>query len=83
TAWVSPRLNRMGFAKAQPILRKAPRRSRQDCDQRFPSASTYTTPRPSAGARHVYARRHFLIDEDSRAIAKVDQYDNRCELRRV
>ena len=59
------RHDRMGFAKAQPILRKAPRRSRQDCDQRFPSAGTYTTP------------------AISRAIAKVDQYDNRGELRRV
>jgi len=35
------------------------------------------------GARHVYAKRHFFIDEDSWAIAEVDQYDNRGELWRV
>ncbi|MDN6860238.1 DUF1329 domain-containing protein [Pseudomonas sp. CAN2814] len=35
------------------------------------------------GARHIYAKRHFFIDEDSWAIAEVDQYDNRGELWRV
>jgi len=35
------------------------------------------------GARHIYSKRHFFIDEDSWAIAEVDQYDNRGELWRV
>ncbi|MNF60787.1 hypothetical protein D3C84_424090 [compost metagenome] len=32
------------------------------------------------GARHVYAKRRFYVDEDSWQIAQVDQYDSRGEL---
>ncbi len=35
------------------------------------------------GARHLYAKRTFYIDEDSWSIAVLDQYDNRGELWRV
>ncbi|HBO9151671.1 DUF1329 domain-containing protein [Pseudomonas aeruginosa] len=35
------------------------------------------------GARHIYSKRHFFIDEDSWTIAEVDQYDSRGELWRV
>lgn len=35
------------------------------------------------GARHLYAKRTFYIDEDSWGIAIADQYDNRGELWRV
>ncbi|KZX82409.1 hypothetical protein A3715_01255 [Oleiphilus sp. HI0009] len=35
------------------------------------------------GARHIYKKRVFYIDEDSWSIALVDQYDNRGELWRV
>jgi hypothetical protein len=35
------------------------------------------------GARHIYARRVFYVDEDSWSIAHVDQYDGRGELWRV
>ncbi|MCS3902339.1 hypothetical protein J2T55_000335 [Methylohalomonas lacus] len=35
------------------------------------------------GARHIYKRRTFYIDEDSWQILAVDQYDNRDELWRV
>lgn len=35
------------------------------------------------GARHVYAKRHFFIDEDSWQIAYVDHYDGRGQLWRV
>jgi hypothetical protein len=35
------------------------------------------------GARHIYKKRVFYIDEDSWNIAMVDQYDNRDELWRV
>ncbi len=35
------------------------------------------------GARHIYKKRVFYIDEDSWGIALVDQYDNRDELWRV
>lgn len=35
------------------------------------------------GARHLYAKRTFYIDEDSWSIAVADQYDNRGELWRV
>ena len=35
------------------------------------------------GARHLYKRRTFYIDEDSWQIAAVDQYDNRDQLWRV
>lgn len=35
------------------------------------------------GARHIYKKRVFYIDEDSWGIALVDQYDNRGELWRV
>jgi len=35
------------------------------------------------GARHIYKRRTFYIDEDSWQIAVVDQYDNRDQLWRV
>lgn len=35
------------------------------------------------GARHIYAKRVFYIDEDSWSIAHVDQYDGRGELWRV
>lgn len=33
-----------------------------------------------AGARHIYAKRRFFIDEDSWQIAQIDQYDSRGEL---
>lgn len=36
-----------------------------------------------SGARHIYAKRVFYIDEDSWSIAHVDQYDGRGELWRV
>jgi len=36
-----------------------------------------------AGARHVYSRRTFYLDEDSWQIAVADQYDGRGELWRV
>lgn len=36
-----------------------------------------------SGARHLYKRRTFYIDEDSWQILSVDQYDNRDELWRV
>ncbi len=36
-----------------------------------------------AGARHLYKRRTFYIDEDSWQILAVDQYDNRDQLWRV
>ena len=36
-----------------------------------------------AGARHIYKRRTFYIDEDSWQILAVDQYDNRDQLWRV
>ncbi|HSV71987.1 MAG TPA: DUF1329 domain-containing protein [Methylibium sp.] len=36
-----------------------------------------------AGARHIYAKRVFYVDEDSWSIAHVDQYDGRGELWRV
>ncbi len=74
TAWVSPRLNPSYEKRFGVVGKTAISASHRQAR---------TPPRPSAGARHVYARRHFLIDEDSRAIAKVDQYDNRGELRRV
>jgi hypothetical protein len=32
------------------------------------------------GARHIYAKRRFYVDEDSWQIAQVDQYDSRGEL---
>lgn len=35
------------------------------------------------GARHLYARRDFFVDEDTWAIAHKDQYDGRGELWRV
>lgn len=35
------------------------------------------------GARHIYAKRRFYIDEDSWQIAVADHYDNRGELWRV
>lgn len=35
------------------------------------------------GARHIYAKRVFYVDEDSWSIAHVDQYDGRGELWRV
>jgi hypothetical protein len=35
------------------------------------------------GARHLYSKRRFYIDEDSWSIAVADQYDNRNELWRV
>jgi len=35
------------------------------------------------GARHIYNKRVFYIDEDSWGIAMVDQYDHRGELWRV
>lgn len=35
------------------------------------------------GARHLYAKRRFYLDEDSWSIAVADQYDNRGELWRV
>jgi hypothetical protein len=35
------------------------------------------------GARHIYKRRTFYIDEDSWQILVVDQYDNRDQLWRV
>ena len=35
------------------------------------------------GARHIYKKRVFYVDEDSWGIAMVDQYDNRDELWRV
>jgi len=35
------------------------------------------------GARHIYARRTFYLDEDSWQIAIADQYDSRGELWRV
>lgn len=35
------------------------------------------------GARHIYSKRHFFIDEDTWSIAEVDQYDSRGELWRV
>lgn len=35
------------------------------------------------GARHLYAKRRFYLDEDSWSIAVADQYDNRNELWRV
>nr|WP_231875517.1 DUF1329 domain-containing protein [Oleiphilus sp. HI0086] len=35
------------------------------------------------GARHIYKKRVFYVDEDSWGIAMVDQYDNRGELWRV
>ncbi|WP_028240664.1 DUF1329 domain-containing protein [Stutzerimonas azotifigens] len=35
------------------------------------------------GERHIYARRHFFIDEDSWQIAHVDHYDGRGTLWRV
>ncbi|MDT4813033.1 hypothetical protein FQZ97_460040 [compost metagenome] len=36
-----------------------------------------------AGARHIYAKRRFYIDEDSWNIVQADQYDGRGELWRV
>ncbi|MBD3868575.1 MAG: DUF1329 domain-containing protein [Acidobacteria bacterium] len=36
-----------------------------------------------AGARHIYKRRTFYVDEDSWQILLVDQYDNRDQLWRV
>lgn len=36
-----------------------------------------------AGARHVYAKRVFYVDEDSWSVAHADQYDGRGELWRV
>lgn len=36
-----------------------------------------------AGARHIYAKRTFYIDEDSYQIAMADHYDNRNQLWRV
>jgi len=36
-----------------------------------------------AGARHIYKRRTFYVDEDSWQILMVDQYDNRDQLWRV
>jgi len=35
------------------------------------------------GARHIYKRRTFYIDEDSWQIVAMDQYDNRDQLWRV
>ena len=35
------------------------------------------------GARHIYKRRTFYVDEDSWQILLVDQYDNRDQLWRV
>lgn len=35
------------------------------------------------GARHIYKKRVFYVDEDSWGVALVDQYDNRGELWRV
>ncbi|MCY1403919.1 hypothetical protein D9M71_191150 [compost metagenome] len=35
------------------------------------------------GARHIYAKRHMFIDEDTWAIAEVDHYDGRGQLWRV
>ncbi|MBL4795374.1 MAG: DUF1329 domain-containing protein [Pseudomonadales bacterium] len=35
------------------------------------------------GARHIYAKRHFYIDEDSYQIAEADHYDGRGNLWRV
>ncbi|MNR25272.1 hypothetical protein D3C85_1424110 [compost metagenome] len=32
------------------------------------------------GARHIYSKRRFYVDEDSWQIAQVDQYDSRGEL---
>ena len=36
-----------------------------------------------SGARHIYKRRTFYVDEDSWQILLVDQYDNRDQLWRV
>ena len=36
-----------------------------------------------SGTRHIYAKRHFFIDEDSWQIVAVDQYDKRGQLWRV
>jgi hypothetical protein len=36
-----------------------------------------------SGERHIYAKRHFFIDEDSWQIAYVDHYDGRGQLWRV
>ena len=36
-----------------------------------------------SGERHIYAKRHFFIDEDSWLIAYVDHYDGRGQLWRV
>ena len=36
-----------------------------------------------AGARHIYKRRTFYIDEDSWQALVVDQYDNRDQLWRI
>ncbi|WP_103102965.1 DUF1329 domain-containing protein [Pseudomonas sp. LFM046] len=35
------------------------------------------------GARHIYSKRHYFIDEDTWAIAEADHYDSRGELWRV